>query len=536
MGVDESFTAYAAARWSMLYRLATLLVGPADAERLTRAALVRAHVVWPEVEAAGSSDAYVRRLLANTTVKDAALRRQAGADHAVGEAGPPARPGRERLWAEISEMLPRHRAMLVLRHYEGLSDAEIADALDCSASTVAVESRALETGIDLTDLHDELFRRSEEVRVPHPALDSLVVAGHDERRRVRRQTWRRAAGVAAVAVLGLVAVSVVQGLSRGDVSRPRATRGTAVRFLSALPGGAPPRIAYSTGQLLRLGDGRLVKLPGRPTTIVQTTKWLYAALLSGRIVRVDTATGETATVTRHSHGELVTDPAGEHIAWLDAGTGEARVVLRTVADWTVQLSDEQPFPAVPRCCDNPFVVNGMTEDGEVVASLPATHRAWVWSTPDAGTTTGIREIRGLGNGVITDVSAAGIVVRRPPFQYAVGRVADDGLFVGTAALTAIDADFADPRGHRVVLADEDGEVHVREVGARGRSRRGSQDVRLLLPTLGDGFRSVRWEDADHVLLEVVDASTPNGAFVRCAVDTGMCEIAVRFDGPHLIAR
>jgi DNA-directed RNA polymerase specialized sigma24 family protein len=535
MGVDESFAEYAAARWSMLFRLATLLAGAQGAEHLTRAALVRAYLAWPEVREAGAADGYVKRILANTAVKNQRGRAEEHLDPVEDDAAT-SRPGRAKLWAEIGALLPRQRAILVLRHYERLSDAEIAEAVGCSTSTVAAESLALETGIDLTDLRDELFLRSEEVLVPHPPLDSLVAAAHEERRRLRRQSWRWAAGVATAVALGLVLVSVVQGLSGSGPSAPEPTSATTVRFLSMLPRGAPPRVAYSSGRSLRLGDGREVTLADEPSTIVQTTKWLYVAYLSGAIVRVDTINGELTTIAKHSSGELVTDPAGEHIAWLAAGAGEATVVVRTVADWTVQLSDEQAFPAKPRCCDNPFVVNGMTLDGQVVASLPATHEAWTWSTPDAGTTSQVHEIRGLGSGVIIDVSAAGIVIHRQPLQYIVGRVYDDARFVRDAALTAIDADFADPRGQRVVYADEVGEIRVREVEPPGRTRRQPQDIRMLLPTIGDGFSSVRWEDNDHVLLEVVDASMPDGAQVRCTVDTGACELAVVFNGPHVIAK
>jgi DNA-directed RNA polymerase specialized sigma24 family protein len=540
MGVDESFAAYAAARRSMLYRLATLLAGGQGAEHLTRAALVRAYVVWPEVQESGEADAHVKRILARTAVKEAPVGDEPDGegDPADDRAGTSPNPDRDKLWAGIRALLPRQRAILVLRHYERLSDAEIAGALGCSTGTVAAESLALETGIDLTDLREELFLRSESARVPHPALDSLVAAGQEERRRHRRQSWRWAAGGAVAVVLGLAVVSLVQGLSDGQSARsgPASSTATVVRFLSALPVGAPSRIAYSSGASLRLGDGREVPLADQPATIVQTMKWLYVAYLSGEIVRVDPVTGELRTVARHSNGELVTDPAGEHVAWLAAGTGEAVVVLRTVADWTVQLSDEQAFPATPRCCDNPFVVHGITPDGQVVGSLPATQRAWIWTAPDAGTTTAVREIRGLGNGVITEVSSTGVVVHRLPFQYAVGRVEDDGLFVRTAALTAIDADFADPLGERAVYADEDGEIRVRDFGPRGRSRRGGQDVRMLLPTIGDGFSAVRWEDNDHVLLELSDASVPQGALVRCAVDSGACEVAARFSGPHVIAK
>src|SRR3954466_9601190 len=104
MGVDESFAEYAAARWSMLYRLATLLVGADDAERLTRAALVRVYLHWDDVRMAGSSDTAAKRILAHTAVKRLRI------PDLVEDSAPPARPGRERLWAEISALSPQLRA------------------------------------------------------------------------------------------------------------------------------------------------------------------------------------------------------------------------------------------------------------------------------------------------------------------------------------------------------------------------------------------------------------------------------------------
>lgn len=516
---DESFAAYVSARWSMLYRLATLLVGTDRAEGVTEAALVRTYLAWPELPEPSLADHTVKHTLAKVAVKDTS----------AGHRG----DGDSKLWAEISELVPRQRAMLVLRHYEGLSDAEIADAVGCSTSTVEAESRALETGIDLDDLRDELVRHSDEATPPHPPLDAIVLAGHQARTRRRRQSWRWVAGVAAVVALGLVLASVLGGTStRTDASRP--TLAPTVRFLSRLPGGPPPRIAYTVGRSLSLGNGRQLTLPDLPSAIVQTQTWLYVAYLSGEIVRVDMDSGQVSRVTEDSHGELVTDPAGEYVAWLAAGDGPAVLAVRTVADWVTPLSDEQTLPADPRCCDNPLVVNGMTQDGQVIASLPAANRAWVWSTPNTRTASRVQEISGLGRGTISQVAPLGIVVHRPPFQYAVGRL-DGARFVGTAAVEAKDAEFSDPLGDRVVFADNDGVIHVRELRAPGRSRRGSQDVQLLLPTIANGFSSARWEDADHVLLDVADPSMPDGALIRCAVDTGACEVAVRFDSPHVIA-
>ncbi|HET6166493.1 MAG TPA: sigma factor-like helix-turn-helix DNA-binding protein [Marmoricola sp.] len=525
MQVDESFTEYVAVRWSMLSRLATLLVGDERADELTRAALVRAYLRWPEIQESASADASVKRILAQESLKD--LRPADGSSRVLG-AGSPGADGTD-LWTQIGALLPRQRAMLVLRHYEGLFDAEIAEALGCSASTVVAESLALETGIDLVDLREELLRRSDDAEIPHPPLDELLDAGRRARRQRRRRTWGWTAGVAA-----FVAVAVVlAGLLEAATGPADPTRTSSARFLSLLPAGPPPRIAYSAGRTLHLGNGREVRMTGDPSTLVQTRTWLYVGYLSGEIVRVDPATGDVVTVVGSSGGGLVTDPAGQHVAWLASDHGPADVVVATVTDSAVARSDVQRFPARPRCCDNPFVVDGITSDGHVVASLPAAHRVWAWSAPDAGTSQ-LREVHGLGGGLVSQVASVGVIVHQLPFAYVIGRLVG-GRFVRTGVVNGREADFTDPLGRRVVYLDEDGGIHVTGIRVGGRSRRGGQDVQLRLPPIVDGYSSVHWEDADHVLLDVTDASLSHGALVRCAVEDGTCESAVRFAGPHVVA-
>ena len=43
---------------------------------------------------------------------------------------------RQALLAELAKLSPRQRTALVLRYYEGYSDAEIADVMGCTQSTV----------------------------------------------------------------------------------------------------------------------------------------------------------------------------------------------------------------------------------------------------------------------------------------------------------------------------------------------------------------------------------------------------------------
>jgi DNA-directed RNA polymerase specialized sigma24 family protein len=529
MKVDESFAAYVVARWSMLYRLAALLAGEPGADELTQTALVRAFLSWQELEEHAATDDLVKGLLAATAAS-------APPAEMAGELPPGSRSDRRTLWGEVDRLLPRQRAVLVLRHYEMLSDDEIARALGCSLETVTAEGLALETGVDLAELRDELARQAREVDVPLPPVASLLARGHEARRRRTRRGAGWAVAAAVVVVGGLALGNLIQASTSDGPRSARPTPSVAIpRFLSMLPRGEEPRIAYSVRRSLHLGSGRVVALPERPSAIVQTSRWLFVAYLSGEIVRVDTEAGAVATVQDDSRGEVVTDPSGDHVAWLTGGGGPAVVAVQSVdAQGSVLLSDEQAFPARPRCCDNPFLVNGITPDGTVIASMPAASRAWAWTTPDGGTESQVREISGLGNGVISQVTAGGIVVQYSSSHFAIGVLQDDAFLVHDE-INAREADFGDPLGHRVVYVDTNGETHVRERAPRGRSRRGTQDVRLQLPAFDEGFSSARWEDDGHVLLDVSDASTSNGVLVRCDVRTGRCETAARFDGPHLVA-
>jgi RNA polymerase sigma-70 factor (sigma-E family) len=136
-----AYEEYVAARWTALYRTAYLLTGShADAEDLAQTALVKAYLSWSKVTAAASPDAYVRRILTNAFLSGRRPLR-VSREHLVDETpevavAVPGTEDRLVLWPHIATLPPRQRAVIVLRYYEDLSEAQIADNLGCSPGTV----------------------------------------------------------------------------------------------------------------------------------------------------------------------------------------------------------------------------------------------------------------------------------------------------------------------------------------------------------------------------------------------------------------
>ncbi|HST64510.1 MAG TPA: SigE family RNA polymerase sigma factor [Mycobacteriales bacterium] len=138
---DEDFREFVAARSPALLRTAFLLVGDrALAEDLVQSALAKAYRHWGRVTAAGDPEAYVRRIMVNE--RRSWWRRNPGRE----VLGPvPERGGtdefagldeRAAIWQAVLRLPPRTRAVLVLRYWEDLSEAQIAHILDCSVGTV----------------------------------------------------------------------------------------------------------------------------------------------------------------------------------------------------------------------------------------------------------------------------------------------------------------------------------------------------------------------------------------------------------------
>jgi len=152
---DTEFGDFMRGRWPAMVRLGYALTGDAGhAEDVAQAAFARAYASWGRVRRAGDPDAYVRRILINENRKRFRKHRVPEDLHgdlagtlAVQTAGEQQGPEeRQALLDALNRLGPRQRAVVVLRYWLDLSEAETAAALNCSVGTVKSQaSRALAT-------------------------------------------------------------------------------------------------------------------------------------------------------------------------------------------------------------------------------------------------------------------------------------------------------------------------------------------------------------------------------------------------------
>ena len=140
---EAQFQEFVRARWSHLVRTAYLLTGDAHhAEDLTQTALAKAYRSWRRVARTDNPEAYVRRMLVSCNSDRFRKRRVSEALTDV----PPEVAGRDEAYSGVDErgallgalaqLPPKQRAVVVMRYWEDLSEAETAAMLGCSVGTV----------------------------------------------------------------------------------------------------------------------------------------------------------------------------------------------------------------------------------------------------------------------------------------------------------------------------------------------------------------------------------------------------------------
>ncbi|MFE9205336.1 SigE family RNA polymerase sigma factor [Micromonospora sp. NPDC007230] len=150
--LEEEFREFVAARSGALLRTAYLLTGDwATAEDLLQTALTKTYLAWKRLGGIEAIEPYARRVMVNTSTSwwrrrwhgerpTEVLPERAGVDEIEQQLD------RDALWRHLQALPARQRAVLVLRFYEDMSEAQTAALLEISPGTVKSQtSRALHT-------------------------------------------------------------------------------------------------------------------------------------------------------------------------------------------------------------------------------------------------------------------------------------------------------------------------------------------------------------------------------------------------------
>lgn len=160
-GQPIDFDAFVAARSTRLLRTSYLLTHDhALAEDLLQTALSKAWFAWSRIDT--EPEAYVRRILV-TTYATWWRRKWNGEQptnsfvEAAHDSHDEVSAGRQDLWNAMSQLPRRQRAVIVLRFFEDLTEAQTAEVLECSVGTVKSQT----------------FKALAKLRV-HPALEDTT--------------------------------------------------------------------------------------------------------------------------------------------------------------------------------------------------------------------------------------------------------------------------------------------------------------------------------------------------------------------------
>ena len=141
--VDAAFREFVEGSWHRLLRTAYLLTGDhGAAEDLVQTALMRAYRHWGRIRREDAPEVYVRRVLVTANIS--ASRRRRIREHTTAIVPERRRVDdhqdtyavRDELWQAVRAMPSRMRAVLVLRYFDDMSEAEVAAALGCAVGTV----------------------------------------------------------------------------------------------------------------------------------------------------------------------------------------------------------------------------------------------------------------------------------------------------------------------------------------------------------------------------------------------------------------
>jgi len=141
----DDFNEFVAGNLEQLLKTAYLITWDAgEAEDLAQECLLKVARRWPRVRGMAQPRAYAQRILINLALDAAGGRARWRGEHDGAPAGAdePARDllagleARAELLDALARLTPRQRAVLVLRYFNDLTEAQTAEVLDCSPGTV----------------------------------------------------------------------------------------------------------------------------------------------------------------------------------------------------------------------------------------------------------------------------------------------------------------------------------------------------------------------------------------------------------------
>ena len=158
--VEQEFADFAAAAWPRLYRsMYAVARDQRDAEDAVQSALAEAQRHWAKVRTAGDPLAYTRRIALTALLAERRKprwRHELASDDIPDQHATETRDLAEQASARLTmvdairQLPPRQRAIVVLRYYDDLSEAQIAEALGCRPGTVKSQASAALTTVRRT--------------------------------------------------------------------------------------------------------------------------------------------------------------------------------------------------------------------------------------------------------------------------------------------------------------------------------------------------------------------------------------------------
>ena len=139
---EERFTAFVRAHSASLFRTAYLMTGDFQrAEDVLQTSLVKIYRRWAHIDDMASPQGYARKVVVSQATSW--WRKRSSHEAPVPLPDGPTWGGgveevaeHERVWAAVLTLPARQRAVTVLRYYEDLSEAQIADTLGIPPGTV----------------------------------------------------------------------------------------------------------------------------------------------------------------------------------------------------------------------------------------------------------------------------------------------------------------------------------------------------------------------------------------------------------------